>query len=153
LNNMNITESEIRSYIKDICQAENVHLLNVDIMGGGRSRQVRVTVDTDDGITLDKCQHLSKEIGDLFYRKDIYEDGYNLEVSSPGIDKPLEHEFEYKRNIGRNLTVVYLDGDETKKVTGELKEFSGTALHLLVGKDKKNIPLSQVQRAKVKLKW
>ena len=150
---MNITESEIRSYIKDICQAENVYLLNVDILGGGRSRQVRVTVDMDDGITLDQCQHLSKEIGDLFYRKDIYEDGYNLEVSSPGIDKPLEHDFEYKRNIGRNLTVVYLDGDETKKVTGELKEFSGTDLHLLVGKDKKNIPLSQVQRAKVKLKW
>jgi ribosome maturation factor RimP len=153
LNNMNITESEIRSYIKDICQAENVYLLNVDIMGGGRSRQVRVTVDTDDGIKLDQCRHLSKEIGDLFYRKDIYEDGYNLEVSSPGIDKPLEHDFEYKRNIGRNLTVVYLDGDETKKVTGELKEFSGTDLHLLVGKDKKNILLSQVQQAKVKLKW
>ena len=150
---MNITESEIRSYIKDICQTENVYLLNVDIMGGGRSRQVRVSVDTDDGITLDQCQHISKEISDLFYRKDIYEDGYNLEVSSPGIDKPLEHDFEYKRNIGRNLTVVYLDGDETKKVTGELKEISGTDLHLLVGKDKKNIPLSQVQHAKVKLKW
>ena len=51
------------------------------------------------------------------------------------------------------MTVVYLDGDETKKVTGELKDFSGTDLHLLVGKDKKNIPLSQVQHAKVKLKW
>ena len=153
MDNMNITESEIRSYIEDICQAENVYLLNVDIMGSGRSRQVRVTVDTDDGITLDKCHHLSKEISDFFYRKDIYEDGYNLEVSSPGIDKTLEHDFEYKRNIGRNLTVVYLDADETKKVTGELKDFSGTDLQLLVGKDKKNIPLSQVQRAKVKLKW
>jgi ribosome maturation factor RimP len=150
---MNISESEIRSYIKDICLAENVYLLNVDIIGGGRSRQVKVTVDTDKGITLNQCQHISKEISDLFYRKDIYEDGYNLEVSSPGVDKPLEHDFEYKRNIGRNLSVVYSDGDETKKVTGELKEFSGTDLQLLVGKDKKNIPLAQVQRAKVKLKW
>jgi ribosome maturation factor RimP len=150
---MTNTESEIKSYIKDICQEQDVHLLNVDIMGGGRSRQVRVTVDTNDGITLDQCQLLSNEISDFFYRKDIYEDGYNLEVSSPGIDKPLEHDFEYKRNIGRNLTVVYLDADETKKVTGELKDFSGTKLQLLVGKNKINIPLSHVQRAKVKLKW
>jgi len=150
---MEQSESKTKEYIVDICHTQNVFLLDVDIRGGGKNRQVKVTVDTEKGIMLEKCQQISREIDDIFFRKDIYADGYNLEVSSPGVDKPLQHEFEYRRNIGRDLTVEYLEDDETKKITGELKQFSGSVLHLMVGKDSFNIPLAQVQCTKIKLKW
>lgn len=150
---MEQSELKIKAYISDICLTQNAYLLDVDVRGGGNNRRVKVTIDTEKGITLDKCQQISREIDDIFFRKDIYPDGYNLEVSSPGVDKPLQHEFEYRRNIGRDLTVEYLEDDETKRITGELKQFSGSELHLMVGKDSFKIPLSQVQCTKIKLKW
>ena len=150
---MEQSELKIKEYIADICRTKNAYLLDVDVRGGGNTRQVKVTVDTEKGITLEKCQQISREIDDIFFRKDIYPDGYNLEVSSPGVDKPLQHDFEYIRNIGRDLTVEYLEDDETKKITGELKKFTGSELHLMVGNDSFNIPLLQVQCTKIKLKW
>ena len=150
---MEWSESKIKEYIADICHTQNVYLIDVDVSGGGKSRQVKITVDTEKGITLDECQQISREIGDIFFRKDIYPDGYNLEVTSPGIDKPLQHDFEYTRNIGRDLTVNYMEEDKEKQITGELKQFSGGELHLMVGKESFKIPLSQVRHAKIKLKW
>ncbi len=151
--NMEQTESKIKELIDDICQQKNVYLLGLDISGGGRNRQVKIIVDTESGVTLKECQQISKEVNDIFFRKDIYADGYKLEVSSPGVDKPLEHEFEFRKNVGRDLALEYIEGDEILKVTGTLESFSGEQLCLIVGKDSVVVPRANVKHAKVKLKW
>ena len=150
---MVIAEDKAKDLIEQVCREKGVFLLGVDLKGSGRNRNVKVTLDTEAGITLNECQEISSEISDMFYRKDVFIDGYNLEVSSPGVDKPLEQPFEYKRNIGRNLTVEYQDNDELKMVTGELKEYKDDALNISVGKESLQIPISRVKRAQVKLKW
>jgi len=150
---MVIAEDKAKDLIEQVCREKGVFLLGVDLKGSGRNRNVKVTLDTEAGITLNECQEISSEISDMFYRKDVFIDGYNLEVSSPGVDKPLEQPFEYKRNIGRNLTVEYQDDNELKKVTGELKEYKDDALNISVGKESLQIPISRVKRAQVKLKW
>ena len=150
---MNNTRSEIQALIQPLCDSENIILSDVSLQGGAGNTIVKVIVDTEDGITLNQCQLLSKQISDLFYRKDMFKGQYRLEVTSPGIHKPLKESYEFKRNIGKQLKVNYLKGDENCVVTGELIEFSNSHLSLKSEKDTIEIPLKDIEQAKIKLKW
>jgi ribosome maturation factor RimP len=114
---------------------------------------IKVTVDTDEGINLNECEKLSQKISDMLFRKNLYKQGYKLEVTSPGISKPLEHPYEFRRNIGRDLKIDYTDNDEPKKIEGELKSYNNQDITLLVKKEEIIIPLAHINQAKVKLKW
>ena len=104
---MGHTRSEIFELINPICQSEKIFLIEVVIHGSVKGNMVRVIVDTEEGVTLHQCQQLSKNISDLFYRRDLFEGNYRLEVTSPGLDKPLQEPYEYKRNIGKQIKVNY----------------------------------------------
>jgi ribosome maturation factor RimP len=146
-------EHRARKIVEDICRENRIFHLGTDIRGTGRNIAIKVTLDTEQGITLDQCQEISSEISDMFYRKDIFSEGYSLEVSSPGLDKPLEHSFEFRRNIDRDLSVEYREDKEVKNVTGRLTGYEKDILFMSVGKDILQIPVSRVKRARVKLKW
>lgn len=150
---MENSEDKARSIISDICEERNIFLLKADIIGGARNRRVRIICDTEPGITINQCRQLGGAIQDMFLRKDIFADGYEIEVSSPGVDKPLEHAFEYKRNIGRELNVEYDATDEIKHAVGKLVAFDGSVLTLEAKKDTFEIPMAAIKHAKIKLKW
>jgi len=146
-------ESEIYQLIEPICQSENIYLSDVSLHGGDRNTIIKIVVDTENGITLNQCQGLSKNILDIFYRRDLFQDKYRLEVSSPGITKPLEHSYEFRRNIGKQLEVNYVRGDEKCFVTGELLKYTQDAITLKSDKIDLDIPLNDIEQAKIKLKW
>jgi len=147
-------EEELSEMILPLCEENSILLNDVRIHGGGKSRLIKIIVDTEKGITLNECQQLTREINDLFFRKNIFSGNYRLEITSPGIQKPLQFPFEYKRNIGRNIEVSYVEGDGIVTSDGELTQYSDTHLSLL--KKSGNsviIPLERIKEAKIKLKW
>ncbi len=146
-------ESEIYQLIEPICQSENIYLSDVSLLGGGKNTMIKVIVDTEDGITLNQCQKLSKKVLDIFYRKDLFQEKYRLEVSSPGITKPLEHPYEFRRNIGNQLKVNYVRGDEKCFVTGELIKYTKDTITLKSDEKNLEIPLNDIEQAIIKLKW
>jgi ribosome maturation factor RimP len=115
--------------------------------------QVKVIVDTESGITLAQCQGLSKKISDIFFREDMFRGDYRLEVSSPGTNKPLEKSFEFRRSIGKDLIVNYLYEGEIKSISGELLIFDGDSITIKQKNDDILISLSEIDEAKIKLKW
>jgi len=151
---MKNVEDELRIMILPLCKENNILLNDLRIHGGGKNRLIKITVDTETGITLNECQQLTQQINDLFYRKDIFSGNYRLEITSPGIQKPLQFPFEFRRNIGRNLEVLYLEGDEIKMSDGELIKYNET--HLSIQKENGEsvrIPLERIKEAKIKLRW
>ena len=146
-------EEKIFQLIEPICNEDAVYLYKVSLHGSPKNQLIKVVVDTEKGITLGQCQLLSKKISDIFYRKDLIEGNYRLEVTSPGVDKPLVKPFEFMRNIGNTLKVDYRENLEIKSTEGELIAFDGNEITLRC--DKKNIMLSIdcIEQAKIKLKW
>ena len=151
--NMGNLEEKLYKLIQPICDAEKICIDNVSVNEGGRNKLVKIIVDTDSGIRLSQCQDLSKKISDIFFRKDIFHDAYRLEVSSPGINKPLENSFEFRRNIGKDLHVNYRKDDEIKSITGKLVTFDGKEITVQQKDDKISISLLDIDEAKIKLKW
>jgi ribosome maturation factor RimP len=102
--------NDIQDGLNDRCQQYNVMLLDVVIRGTRERRIIEIYVDTPDGVTLDQCSTLSTIISDFFESQKVFTGNYRLDVSSPGVDRPLQFLWQYPRNIGRLLTVTLLDG-------------------------------------------
>jgi len=147
-------ENKLEEHIKHICNDLGFMFIEASIHGHKNKQNIKVIADTEQGITLEQCQKLSREISDIIFRKDLVYSDYRLDVSSPGLDKPLEHEYEYKRNIGRDIIVNYKDENSTLlEAIGELVEYNNDCLVLKVKNEKLSVKLENISKAKIKLKW
>jgi ribosome maturation factor RimP len=150
---METIEEKLFRLIEPLCKTNNIYLHNIEIKGSHRNIIITVTVDTESGITLNICQSLSREISDLLEQKDFIEDNYRLEVTSPGIDKALEHPFEYRRNIGRDVKVTYFQDNTIKEFTGKLINYNEKDLTFEMERERIIIPLDKIKNVKIKLRW
>jgi ribosome maturation factor RimP len=123
------------------------------------TNNIKVYVDGDNGITVENCIRINRKLYKLIEEKGMYPEGdFSLEISSPGVDEPLKLYRQYKKNIGRNVEVVF--ADDTKQ---EGKLFEATETDILIetteGKGKKAvtqqvlIPLANIKKAVVQIKF
>jgi ribosome maturation factor RimP len=99
-------------------KSAGLELEDVELRTVGRRLVLRVLVDSDHGITLDEVAVASRAVSDALDTSDVLGDEpYTLEVSSPGVDRPLTLPRHWRRNVGRLVSVTLTDGRET---TGRL---------------------------------
>lgn len=120
----------------------------------GRKTLVNVLVDTDSGIQLQECVHLSRKMSARLEEDNFFDFPYTLEVSSPGTDRPLDSPRLYHKNIGRELRVFLKDGSEVQgRLTADDPE--GITLEVAPPGKKKGepeqvaIPFSSIRESKV----
>jgi ribosome maturation factor RimP len=92
-----------------------------------QNNAIRVYIDSDSGINFENCQKISRYLESVFDENSWFGENYVLEVSSPGISRPLKFPRQYLKNKGRELDVVLLDGS---KITGEIVEVTETGITL-----------------------
>ncbi len=91
-------------------------------------RVLQMFVDTDEGITIAQCAEVSRELAAKLDASDIISEPYELEVSSPGIDRPIVVLRQYRKNVGRKFAVRYWEGTETRAFRGTLTAVEGSHL-------------------------
>jgi ribosome maturation factor RimP len=94
-----------------VAAARGLELVEVQVGGGSRAAHVRVFVDKPGGIAVDDLQALSVELSALLDASDPIAGAYRLEVSSPGLDRPLRGAADFRRNCGRLVAVQAVDPD------------------------------------------
>lgn len=151
---MDDSADRVRELIAPLFSEGETHLVEVRLRGAPGSRVLHVTADTEQGISLDEITRLTREIGGVLDEyPNLIRGGYRLEVSSPGVDRPLEHDWEFRKNLSRELKVVYnMDGGE-HKVTGTLVAVDAERIIIRRGKGDVNIPRPAIRSARVQLKW
>lgn len=96
-------------------------LVDVEYVKGGNNWYLRIYIDKPGGVTIDDCQKASEQISDKLDEVDPIPHNYFLEVSSPGIDRPLKKDKDFERYKGRKVDVkLYKAVDGSKSFTGEL---------------------------------
>jgi ribosome maturation factor RimP len=111
---MSITESErLRVLLEPLVTAKDLDLEEIEVSRAGRRRVLRVVVDSDEGVDLDECAELSRSISEKLDEMDAMgEDEYQLEVTSPGAERPLTERRHYLRAVSRLARFQLHDGDE-----------------------------------------
>ncbi|MFB6877384.1 ribosome maturation factor RimP [Streptomyces sp. NPDC056323] len=111
---MSTTQSErLRGLLEPLVSAEQLDLEEIEVSRVGRRRVLRIVVDSDEGVELDACAELSRAISEKLDETDAMGDGeYNLEVSSPGAERPLTEHRHYVRATGRLAKFSLHEGGE-----------------------------------------
>ncbi len=111
---------------------------------------LRILADKPGGITLDDCALLSRRIGPLLDIKDIISHEYVLEVSSPGLDRPLVKEEDFLQAIGKKIKVrMVVPVNGRRRFTGYLREFQGRTLYVAVDDQMVTLPRKGVEKANI----
>ena len=126
---------KIEEFLKDQLEESEVFLVELKVLPGNN---IRVFLDADKGITIDKCTKVNRALYRQIEEADLFPNGdFSLEVSSPGVDEPLKLHRQYVKNIGRRVEVTLID--DTKK-EGKLVAVSEEELTLEEDGGKKKGP-------------
>ena len=125
-------------------------LWGVEQTGSGRYSRVRIYIDAPTGISVSDCESVSHQVEMLLAVEDGRAGSYELEVSSPGIDRVLFKPEHYKRNVGECIDVrLRLPMAGTAHLRGTLQECNDEAISLMVEDELRVIPLTQVRRTRL----
>lgn len=114
-------EDVVAEFAGPIAESHSFELVDVEFVKEGTNWYLRIYIDKPGGITIDDCQIVSEEISDILDKKDPIEQSYFLEVSSPGLDRPLKKDSDFERFKGELVEVkVYKPIDGRKIFEGEL---------------------------------
>jgi ribosome maturation factor RimP len=118
-----VDESRIAAVIQAVVAAAGMDLEAVRVSSAGRRRLLRVIVDSDHGVSLDDAAEVSRDLSAELDRAAVMgEFPYTLEVSSPGVDRPLTEHRHWRRAVGRLVTVAVTDSGRSGPVTGRVCE-------------------------------
>ena len=118
-----------------------------------RGNFIRIIIDSENEITLNDTAKVTKALKKTEYLDTLFPEGYRLEVSTPGIDSPLLEPFQYKKNLNRNLRVVYLEGESEFKTTSKIISANDDSFELKKDDESFFLSYSQVKSAKVKVSF
>jgi len=133
---------EIKKMAIEKLANESQFIVDVHVSSRKGPKKVLVLLDGDNGITIDDCANLSRELSKTLDEASWMEESYTLEVSTPGLDQPLQLHRQYKKNIGRSLKVKLQD----KIVEGKLTDVLDDKIILAsgMGKNKKEIKMTEI---------
>ena len=105
-------------------EKQEFELVDVEYVKEAGNWYLRAYIDKEGGITVDDCESVSRTLSDWLDEEDFIEDSYTLEVSSPGLGRPLKKEKDLKRSLGEEVEVrLYKPRDGQKEYTGILKAY------------------------------
>ena len=121
----------------------------LDVSEDKRGRYIRVVIDSEGTVTLEDTAQLSKSLRDSNEIDARFPGGFRLEVTSPGLDQPLQYPFQYQKNIARQLKVTFMDGEIVRSLTGTVVEADDASVVLKDGIQNVSLSYDQINSAKV----
>ena len=101
---------KIQSVVSELLdEREDLFLIDVVVKGNVGTMKVVVILDGDNGVAIEDCVSVSRKLGAFLEEEDVFDDKYTIEVTSAGIEHPLQFPRQYVKNTGRNIRVVKKD--------------------------------------------
>jgi ribosome maturation factor RimP len=111
---------KMKELLLPILAQHQAFLVDLAVKGERGGKLVQAFIDTDPGIAIEACAEISRELAQELDRAEIIQGSYRLEVSSPGIDKPLRLLRQYRKNVGRLFRVTHQSGSAQASFVGKL---------------------------------
>lgn len=137
---MEIAE-EIRKIAEEKLTGPSQFVVDVIVSSKRGPQKVMIIIDGDNGVNIDDCAKLSRELSTVLDESPLLHESYMLEVSTPGLDQPLKLKRQYKKNIGRKLKVKLQDKIVEGKLLDVTEEKITVEQEIGTGKKKELIPI------------
>jgi len=152
-NNDNNLIIQIKKLLEPILDENDLELVYIEYRSEGNGCVLRVYIDKENGVTVDDCSGVSKELGMLLDIHEVITNSYSLEVSSPGLDRQLRGPKDYKRFIGRRIKVKLSNPINKQYVLrmAKLAKYENDKVFIEFQGDNFDVPLSNILKANLEL--
>ena len=146
----------VEQQIETIVTSEGMELVHIEYRKQGRTWLLRVDIDKEGGVTLDDCQLISQQVSTCLDVEDVVPGEYELQVSSPGLDRKFYRDSDYRKFLGRLVRVKTSTAIRGLHViVGRLKEFDGQKVVVTDPAVKKDpdyvIPLADIKETRLEV--
>jgi ribosome maturation factor RimP len=141
-------KSKIAALIEEPLATEGFELVEIKLARFRKSSRLQIFIDSDGGVKLEDCARLSRMIEPIIDGERLFEYGYVLEVSSPGLDRPLITARDFRRRVGENVRVTFNDM-EIAPVDGKLVAADDESIELTASEGSRRIDLHSVKMGKI----
>lgn len=144
-------ESKTEEFLKPLIEEHHFELVDVEYVKEGSSWYLRAYIDKEGGISVDDCEVISRKLSDWLDKEDFIEDSYILEVSSPGLGRPLKKEKDFARSVGKQVDIrLYRQRDNQKDFTGILTSYDKDSV-AIEGEDGEELVFQRPEIALIRL--
>ena len=149
-----MVRERVKAIALPLLKEKGLELLEVQYRREQHGWVLRLVIDKPGGVSLDDCVAVSRELSQVLDIEDFVDQAYNLEVSSPGLDRPLKSLADFQRFRGRMAKVVTNEPIAGEHVfVGRIEETEGESIVLAVGRREVVIPFPQVARARLEVEF
>ncbi|MCK5146023.1 hypothetical protein KAR48_04660 [bacterium] len=145
----------IKQIVQELFYDDEIEVVDVLIRGSARNRIIEILVDRDGGVLLDDCAKLSRKLADHLelLESELGLDKYRLEVSSPGLTRPLKTRRDFKRNIQRRVKIEWKQEGRTQSLEGRIIDAEEMQVKIELKKSTAAIPYEDIEKAVIQIDW
>ena len=147
-------EQNLQEMLQGAVEDLGCELWGIECQRAGRFMTVRLFIDKEGGVTVDDCADVSRQVSAILDVEDPIADKYNLEVSSPGLDRRLFTLLQFERYIGQDIAVhLRIPVMERRKWQGKLERIENDMVTLIVDGQEQVLVFGNIQKANVVAKF
>ena len=146
---MNLLDENIKEIVSKVVERNGFFLIDLILRGTEHKRVIEVFIDGEKDISAEDCATVSREIDSELKDLLIKHPDYRLDVSSPGIDRPLKFLKQYIKHVNRKFDISYRSGEEIKKLSGKLASVDGDYLTFILNNKEVIINFNNIVKANV----
>ncbi len=135
--------------IEEVVNSRDLLLIDSVLRGDNKLRIIEIFIDGEAPVTSDLCSEISYIIKEVIEAEELIDSNFRLDVSSPGVDRPLKFLIQYPKHINRKFELKFASGDEVKNVKAKLTGVEGNVLIFNDGKNEIRLNFEEIKSAKV----
>ena len=141
-------QDQLKAMIEPVAEALGCELWGLEYISQGRHSTLRIYIDREAGIGLEECESVSRQVSAIMDVEDPIAGEYTLEVSSPGLDRPLYTLAHFARYVGEQVAVrLRVPFDGRRKFTGRLTAVENDEVVLVVDNEEYVLPIESIDKA------
>lgn len=146
---MKLNKQKILQYAEKIVKESDFFLIDLEYRGDNRNAIIEIIIDNTVGITADNCKLVSKRLGVIFDEEELITGKYRLDVSSPGVDRPLKFIEQYPKHLNRKFKIEYFKENEIETLEAKLVKIENSKLFFTEKKNEIKVNFENIKSAKV----
>ena len=148
---MSSGDQVLKQLLQPVVEALNCELWGIEMQMGGKTKLLRIYIDRDElGVGIDDCERVSRQASAILDVEDVIAGEYILEVSSPGMDRPLYELDHYARYLGEEISIrLRFPYEGRRNYKGRLKAIEGDEVVVVVADSEFLFPVEGIEKAKL----
>ncbi|OGL41758.1 MAG: hypothetical protein A3C43_02730 [Candidatus Schekmanbacteria bacterium RIFCSPHIGHO2_02_FULL_38_11] len=146
---------KVKELLEPILLYEGIELVEIEVKKQKTGHLLKIFIDKEGGVKLDDCENVSEQLSRILDVEDIFQWKYVLEVSSPGIDRPLKTQKDFKRCMEKLVNVSIKENEKISRVVGKVVDVTDSSVVLETEKKRESLEISfeKILKASIEIRF